>query len=170
MFRNPLVNVDGSAESQAALVQAIDIARVSHGRIGLLAPLPPLSAWISCPPFAPAISRRQMEKELEAAAQRSVDEAERAVPGDIPVTKLVVRAKPVAALLTVARRGPWDVVVVGDRFAACPFRERYGVARLLRASPVPVLVVSGGCTHAPAPWVQRDRGLPGVRSAAVVSE
>lgn len=170
MFRNPLVNVDGSTGSRAALSQAIEIARASHGRIGLLAALPRLSAWISCPPFAPAISRRQMEKDLEEAARRSIDEAERAVPADIPVTKLVMRAKPADALLTQVRTGPWDVVIVGDRLEGCPFPVPYGITRLLRGSPVPVLVVSEGSDPAPVADVEEGSERRALRTLTVTSE
>ena len=169
MFRNLLVHVNGSPASRAALAQAIEIARVSGGRIGLSAAIPRVSPWISTPPFAPSTSRRQMELELGRETQRSVEEAEQAVPVDIPVTKLVMRAKPADALLTHVRSGRWDVVIVGHRLAGCPFATPHGITRLLRGSPVPVLVMSERCDADLARDAEEGRRAQSSRPLAAAS-
>lgn len=141
MFLNVLLGIDGSASAAQALDRAIEIARASRGRIGLLAVAAEPSAWIAMAPFALAISRTRLRAELEAEALRQVDEAERAVPADVPVTKLLAHGRAADALLTYALDGPWDLIVVGDRW---PLRR-------LRKSPVPVLVVRSGSEVLAAP-------------------
>lgn len=140
MFRNVLLGTDGSASAAQALDRVIEIARESRGRIGLLAVAAEPSACVALAPFALAVSCAGLRAQLEAEAQRHIDEAERAVPADVPVTKLLARGRPADALLAQALDGPWDLIVVGDGW---PLRRRAG-ARLLRTSPVPVLVVRGG--------------------------
>lgn len=152
MFRNVLLGIDGSPSATQALGRAIEIAQASGGRIGLLGVVPAPGAWIAMTPFALPISTTQLAADLEADAQRHVDEAERAVPADVPVTKLLARGSVAEALLTQALDGPWDLIVVGHRASADRWPLRRGVgARLLRKSPVPVLVVRGASERAPAP-------------------
>jgi nucleotide-binding universal stress UspA family protein len=88
------------------------------------------------------VSRRELERQLLEWAQRNVEAAAKLVPEDIPITKLVTRGAPGAALLREARHGAWDLVVVGQahRRPRLPLLERVG-DRLNRRSPTPVLVV-----------------------------
>lgn len=132
MFHNVLMGVDGSASAAQALDRAIEIARASRGRLGLLAVAGEPSPCVALAPFALAVSRSMLRADLEAEALRQLDAAERAVPPDVPVTKLLARGRPADALLTQALDGPWDLIVVGDGGAP---------RRLLRRSPVAVLVV-----------------------------
>jgi nucleotide-binding universal stress UspA family protein len=166
LFRNVLLGIDGSAEATDALSRAIGIARASGGRLGLLSVAATPSAWIALPPFALPVSRAQLAAELEAYAERQLCQAERAVPADVPVTKLMARGSVARALLAQVREGPWDLIVVGH--SCCtrrwPLRRAAG-ARLLRESPVPVLVVRSGeeaeLFHAPA-----AQARPAARSRA----
>lgn len=144
MFRNLLVGIDGSLSARQALTRAIEIARASHGRLGLLsvAAGPARGISLALPPFALPAWRPQLAAQLETDAQRHLDTAERTVPADVPVTKLLGRASMADALLEHARQGPWDLIVVGHRSCADRWPLPRGVGtRLLRASPVPVLVV-----------------------------
>ncbi len=144
MFRNLLVGIDGSASATQALAQAIDMARASRGRLGLVsvAARPSRGSRIALPPFALPISPPQLAAQLQADAQRHLDKAEPTVPADVPVTKLLSRGSVADALLEHTRDGPWDLIVLGQRSCADlgPLRRGVGM-RLLRASPVPVLVV-----------------------------
>jgi nucleotide-binding universal stress UspA family protein len=159
MFRNVLVGVDGSASATHALAEAIEIARASGGRLGLLsvAASPSRGIALALPPSVSPVSQAQLSAQLQAKAQRNLDEAERSVPADMPVTKLLSHGSVVRALLTRTHDGPWDLIVVGHRRAAdrWPLRQSVGT-RLLRASPVPVLVVSS----ASKPTPRRPRRLP----------
>ena len=142
MFRNVLVYADGSPSGERALRHAIDIARASGGRIGILGVAPRPSPMISAGPCGVPISRAALAAELEMEARRYVDEAERAVPAHVPVTKLLAHGSSAKALLDHAGRCPWDLLVVGQRAASerWPCGRRLGT-RLSRSSPVPVLIV-----------------------------
>ena len=142
MFRNVLVGVDGSASAAQALGEAIDIARASGGRIGLLGVAGTPSPWIALTPFALPVSRSDVAAQLDAETQRHVDEAERCVPADVPVTKLLAHGSAAKALLAQVDGGRWDLVVVGHRTDRDRRPLRRGVGDwLLRRSPVPVLVI-----------------------------
>jgi nucleotide-binding universal stress UspA family protein len=124
------------------------------GRLGLLGVAASPTRWISLalPPFLLPISTPRLAAQLEADAQRDVDQAERTVPADVPVTKLLSRGGVAEALLERTREGPWDLIVVGHRSSADRWPLRRGVGtRLLRASPVPVLVVQSASEPAAAP-------------------
>jgi nucleotide-binding universal stress UspA family protein len=142
MFRNVLVYADGSPSGDRALRQAIEIASASGGRIGILGVASRPSPMISTAPFTIPVSRTALAAELESEARRHVDEAERAVPADVPVTKMLAHGSSAKALLAHAGRCPWDLLVVGQRAASerWPSGRRLG-ARLSRSSPVPVLIV-----------------------------
>jgi nucleotide-binding universal stress UspA family protein len=160
MFRNVLVGVDGSPSAARALEQAIDLARASGGRLGLLGVAPLPSPWVSVTPFAMPVSSTVFAAQLDAEAQRNVDEAERTVPADVPVTKLLAHGSAAKALLAHAETGPWDLVMVGHRPSSDHRLLRRGVGDwLLHRSPVPVLVVRS----APEPAPLR-RGAPVVHA------
>lgn len=144
MFRNVLVGIDGSESAQWALRHAIDIVGSCGGRIGLVSVVPEPSLWIALPPFALPLSQARLAEELEGEAKRHLDEAEHAVPTDVPVTKLLARGNASEVLVTHALDGPWDLIVVGHRRSLdrWPIARRVG-AQLLRSSPVPVLIVRG---------------------------
>jgi nucleotide-binding universal stress UspA family protein len=86
------------------------------------------------------VSRERLEKDLLEWAERNVEEAARLVPAEIPITKLVARGRPGAALLREARTGCWDLVVVGESHRRR--RLLHSVGQWLgRRIGVPVLVV-----------------------------
>jgi nucleotide-binding universal stress UspA family protein len=162
MFHRILVGVDDSSASRAALAKAIELVQAGRGRLGLLssAPSPPPMAGIG--PVVLPVSRREMDRQLVEWAERNVEAAARLVPEDVPLTKLVARGAPGAALLREARRGCWDLVVVGQahRRPRLPLLERVG-DRLNRRSPTPVLVVHEEPDAVPAArragWFSRRR-------------
>lgn len=167
MFRNVLVYADGSPSGERALRHAIDIAQASGGRIGILGVAARPSLMISMAPFTVPVSRSGLAAELEGEARRSVDEAERAVPADVPVTKLLAHGTTAKALLAHAGRCPWDLLVVGERAASerWPTGRRLG-ARLSRSSPVPVLIVRDAADAAPARAAE-DRRAPSAEPAKI---
>jgi nucleotide-binding universal stress UspA family protein len=140
MFRNVLVAIDGSASATQALARAIEMARASGGRLGLLSVAASPTRWISPPPSVLSISRPQLAAQLQADAQNHVDRAERTVPADVPVTKLLSHRSMADALLEHTRDGRRDLIVVAHPGVADRRPLRRGVAtRLLSASSVPVL-------------------------------
>jgi nucleotide-binding universal stress UspA family protein len=141
MFHRILVAVDDSSAAKKAFERAVDLAEAGHGRLGLLSSAPgppPLPAG----PVVFPVSPSQLEQDSLRWAQHNVNEAERLVPADVPVTKLVTRGAPGPALLREARSGRWDLVVVGQtqRRFRWPFTKPVG-EWLNRRSPTAVLVV-----------------------------
>lgn len=141
MFHRILVGVDDSNASREALERAIELVEAGHGRLGLLSSAPKAVVPVAGTAAVP-VSFERLDRELVEWAQRNVDAAERLVPKDVPVTKIVARGSPAAALLREARSGRWDLIVVGQahRRPRLPLLERIG-DRLNRRSPTPVLVV-----------------------------
>ena len=161
MFRNILVGIDGSSTSLGALRRAVEIAMASRGRLGLLSVAPRLGAWFAPPPFALPVSRGQMEAELEAEAERNLQRAAEEVPADVPVTKLLARGRPADVLLTHALDGYWDLIVIGHHSGLLrwPPGRRVG-ARLVRSSPIPVLIVRGEPSASTTPAATRASAHP----------
>jgi nucleotide-binding universal stress UspA family protein len=152
-----LVAVDGSRQAAFALRHAVAIAQAQHAVLTLVAvlrPPPALAALVGVPPDM-----------LESQAEQEVDRRLRALaaqlPADLSVTTVLRRGSPAAQILAVAADRAADLIVLGARG-----RGRLGGAvlgsvssQVLRASPVPVLVL-----HAPpeppraAEEPHRDRG------------
>jgi nucleotide-binding universal stress UspA family protein len=139
MFHRILVGVDDSPAARRALERAIELARESHGRIGLLtsAPAPPLI--IATSPVVPPASRSQLCDEMVEWAQECIEEATAVIPDEIPVTKLVACGEPCAALRQEAEKGCWDLIVVGQ--SARRHWLRSAVGARLDGHATPVLVV-----------------------------
>jgi nucleotide-binding universal stress UspA family protein len=141
MFHRILVGIDDSPAARLALERAIELAEAGRGRLGLLVSAPEPSGAIWAGPIAVPQSREGMRAQLENWAEKTVADAERAVPPEIPVTKLVTRGDPSAALIREVDCGEWDLVVVGQaaRRRRLPFQRAVG--ERLRGVPKPVLVV-----------------------------
>ena len=111
MFLNILVAVDGSASSQRALEQAVDLARAMNSKLTLITVAPPISHYV---PLA-GVSSDTMRKELDAWAQGTLDEAAAAVPDGV----IAHRAQPTGhagpKILEEIDRGQYDLVVLGSR-------------------------------------------------------
>ena len=140
MFHRILVGVDDSRAAREALARAIELVEAGHGRLGLLSSAPAAPPLTSAGPVVLPVSRDRLEQDLLNWAERNVEEAARLVPEHIPITKLVTRGRPGAALLGEARTGRWDLVVVGQSPRRHRLIDSVG-ERLNRRSAVPVLVV-----------------------------
>jgi nucleotide-binding universal stress UspA family protein len=140
MFHRILVGVDDSKAAREALARAVELVEAGHGRLGLLSSAPAPPPLTAAGPIVLPVSRDRLEQELLEWAERNVEEAARLVPTDIPITKLVTRGRPGAALLREARTGRWDLVVVGQSHRRRRWLDSVG-ERLNRRSGVPVLVV-----------------------------
>jgi nucleotide-binding universal stress UspA family protein len=140
MFHRILVGVDDSKVAREALARAVELVEAGHGRLGLLSSAPSAPPLACAGPVMLPVSRDRLEQDLLRWAQRNVEEAARLVPEHIPITKLVTRGHPAAALLREARSGCWDLVVVGQSHRRRRLFDSLG-ERLNRRSGVPVLVV-----------------------------
>jgi nucleotide-binding universal stress UspA family protein len=146
MFHNILVAVDGSADADEALTQAIDLAESEHTRLTLISgvqKLPPV-AFIgpSAYPLADidAGARSWAEGVLRSARDR--------VPDDIPVTTVLTDQPIRGALIHQIRRGGHDLIVMGSRGRGAVRATLLGSVShyILNHSPIPVLILHAG-TH-----------------------
>ncbi|MEA2279867.1 MAG: hypothetical protein QOK21_474 [Solirubrobacteraceae bacterium] len=140
---NVLVPIDGSRESRLALAYGLAIARVQHARLGLVAVVPELP-----PLYGPAAAARP---ELEASAQTEMEKvlarARDGLPQDVSVTTRLLGGEPSKAIVTAAREGGHDLIVMGSRGRGRLQGALLGSVSqaVLHAAPVRVIVV-----HEPA--------------------
>jgi nucleotide-binding universal stress UspA family protein len=156
MFRNILVAVDGSADAQQALVQAIDLARSQNARLTLFSAVvaPPSVAYVGVSGDVTANLIHEAEAEADATLRTAVER----VPADVSVTT-VLSGEPVRpALVSQIAAGEHDLVVMGSRGRGALRSVLLGSVShyVLNHSPVPVLIV-----HA-----ERDAALDGAESAS----
>jgi nucleotide-binding universal stress UspA family protein len=137
MFRSILVAVDGSPAATSALREAVDIARSEGARLTLMtvARLPRMLIG----PYAVSLT----DADLEASAREVLDDAEKLVPDDVPVSTFVGRGPAPAAILRRIEAARHDLVVMGSRGLGPAGALLLGsVSRaVLAQSPVPVLIV-----------------------------
>jgi nucleotide-binding universal stress UspA family protein len=141
MFRNILVAVDGSADAQQALAQAIDLARSENARLTLFSAVvaPPSVAYVGVSGDVTASLIREAEAEAEAILRTAVER----VPDDVSVTT-VQSGEPVRpALLSQIAAGQHDLIVMGSRGRGAVRSVLLGSVShyVLDHSPVAVLIV-----------------------------
>ena len=147
MPRPIILGYDGSACSEAALDEAIELARDAAGATIVLVYCHEPPPGLSCPldPGCPAAKElrdyeRRVEHEVEPMLERA---AERVRAAGIDSEVLLVWDDPVRALEAVARERGSRVIVVGShgRGAIAGAFGRHTPFELLHHSEVPVLVV-----------------------------
>jgi nucleotide-binding universal stress UspA family protein len=134
---NILVGVDGSAGSQRALAYAADVAHSEHGRLTLIAVVPPpLWTRMAFPPVG------YDHRVIVAGWAQVLHAAADCLPEDVPVTTRFVHGRPADAIVCRAVEGCHDLVVVGCEGRGLLHGAIGGVSRkVARRCPVPVLVV-----------------------------
>ena len=140
MFRNILVAVDGSPDSELALGHAVDLARSQHSKLTLITAViaPPATAYLGINGLLPPRSGdpcTDAQKVLRAAARR--------VPEDQPVTTVLSQDPIRAAILRQVKEGRHDLVVMGSRGRGALRSAALGSVShyVLNHSPAPVLIV-----------------------------
>ncbi len=141
MFRNILVAIDGSPDSDQALTQAIDLAESEHSRLTLFSAvvMPPASAYIGAGGGVAATLARDAETETETILRT----AARQVPDQVSLST-VLSSEPVRhALIHQIKEGAHDVVVMGSRGRGAVRSVLLGSVShyVLHHSPIPVLIV-----------------------------
>jgi nucleotide-binding universal stress UspA family protein len=145
MFRNILVAIDGSAHSEEALVQAVDLARREHSRLTIMTGEVrlPTGAYLAVAGVAlPLVADTQAE------AQQALRRALEKVPPDLPVTTILTDQPICRALLAQIRTAGHDLLVLGARTrGTLRLTLRGAIARRLHRPPVPMLIVGedGSC-------------------------
>jgi hypothetical protein len=149
MYGNVLVWIDDPVSAAQVLAAGVEMARASNGRLSLLttAARPSRRISLALPPFALPVVRDRLAAQIDAEAQRRVDEYAQLVPADVPVTKLLSYRRMADALLVHTRTGPWDLVVVSLGAVGRRTPRRCIRMRVLDTSSIPVLVLQ----HSPNP-------------------
>lgn len=134
-YRNILIAHDGSADADAALEHAAQLARDQHARLTLLtvAPLPHQPGAMGAP----------VTPDLVDCFTESQRRAADSVPDDVSVTTQLLRGEPAETILCAARKGDHDLIVMGSHGHSRLHRALLGSVshRILHDSPVPVLLI-----------------------------
>jgi nucleotide-binding universal stress UspA family protein len=153
VYRHILVTIDGSAEADAALQEAIDLAQDCGSRLTIVALARPQPWWSMCSVYPVAMF--QLQADLLTAAEAALCEARERVPDDLPVTTILARTALRNVLCGRAASGCYDLLVVGKRRA---LRRRRRV-RSLRG--IPMLVVTPPAPpRSPTATPRSDRSAP----------
>jgi nucleotide-binding universal stress UspA family protein len=140
MFHNILVAVDGSADADAALAHAIDLAQSEHTRLTLITAVvePPSTAYLMAGENAGQLSET-VHRQAEAVIRQARDR----VPADLPVTTVLSEQPIRVALIRQLKEGHHDLVVIGSRGRGAIRSGLLGSVShyVLHHSPVPVLIV-----------------------------
>jgi nucleotide-binding universal stress UspA family protein len=141
VFRNILVAVDGSADSDRALDHAIALTRDQHARLTILTIIPPVSPMVA---FTADVA--QCAAAIEHACQQVLREAADRVPGDVGLTTRMAEGVPDRKIIETALDSGADLIVIGSRGRGRLRGALLGSVSqaVLHHSPVPVLVA-----HAP---------------------
>lgn len=148
MFHNILVAVDGSADADAALAHAIDLAESEHTRLTL----------ITAPVDVPAVGflgagevTARLIVDARFQAEAILRRAREQVPDDLPVTTVLADEPIRSALIRRIKEGSHDLVVMGSRGRGAVRAALLGSAShyVLHHSPVPVLIVHADRSRQP---------------------
>jgi nucleotide-binding universal stress UspA family protein len=156
MFRNILVSVDGSADAERALSEAIDIAQADRARLTILTAIPKSPTWM-CAALAVPVPP-PLDRELERESQQILRAAERRVPDSVPVTTILTRKPIREAIQKRIAEGHHDLLVIGSRGRGAVRSSLLGSVshHALNHSPIPVLIVHDDGTgeiSTPAPKI-----------------
>ena len=139
MFRRILVAFDRSPHARRALAEAVDLAEATHARLTVITVAPDSMDWVIGGTYGAPVSRIDTERAFECV----LDSAIQAIPDHQPVQSILARGAAGPAIVREARVGAHDLIVMGSRGRGELTSLLLGsVSRhVLRASPVPVLVV-----------------------------
>jgi nucleotide-binding universal stress UspA family protein len=162
MFRNILVAIDGSPDSDEALTQAIDLAESEHARLTLFSAVvtPPAGAYIGGGGEVAATLARDAEAETETVLQT----ATRRVPDQVSVSTVQSSEPARPALIHQIKTGAHDLVVMGSRGRGAVRSVLLGSVShyVLHHSPIPVLIVHADPERGlqSSPTLSRDQPAP----------
>ena len=141
MFHKILVAIDGSADAEEALAQAIDLAESERASVTVFSAVatPPPAAYIGPSGAAAATIAGEAERATEALLRGAVERD----PDDVSVRTQLSRKPVKDALLQAIESGGHDLVVMGSRGRGALRAALLGSVshHVLHHSRVPVLIV-----------------------------
>jgi len=141
MFRNILVAIDGSPDSDQALAEALDLAESEHARLPLFSAVvtPSAVAYTGLGGAVAATVGRDGEATTEGVLRAAVER----VPDHVSVGTVLSRESVRPALLHQISSGHHDLVVMGSRGRGAVRSVLLGSVShyVLHHSPIPVLIV-----------------------------
>jgi nucleotide-binding universal stress UspA family protein len=146
VFKSILVAVDGSADAEEALTQAIDLAESERARLTLITGVSqlPTTAYL-----AAGEGTAEFRANAQAEAEATLRRARKRVPKGIHVTAVLSEEPIRGALIRQIRAGSHDLVVMGSRGRGAVRAAVLGSVShyVLHHSSVPVLIVHAGCSR-----------------------
>ncbi len=143
MFKHILVAVDGSAHSERALDEAIDLAQQGDAALTLVTVVPDVSTLALGGGFAPAIDYQGLSDDLDREYKELLEGEQAKLPAEDRFRAILLRGRPARAIVDEVKAGGHDLVVMGSRGRGGLRSMMLGSVsqEVLHASPVPVLVV-----------------------------
>src|ERR1700727_336992 len=141
MYHNILAAIDGSADSDQAVSQAIDLADSEHARLTFF------SSVSTPPPVAYSGMAGDVVTELIKDAETETEQILRAaleqVPDGVSVSTILSKEPARPAVLRALEQGRYDLLVMGSRGRGAVRSVVLGSVSpyVLHHSPVPVLIV-----------------------------
>jgi nucleotide-binding universal stress UspA family protein len=141
MFRNVLLGLDFTPQSQRALDEAIALCEQHGGRLTILTAIPEVRGW-AAGPCESVTAANDLNAQLEREACQLQHDALDRIPADLPVCTLIRREHACAALRAELETGRHDALVIGASTTGRLRCTRSLTRRLLRRGGIPVLVAS----------------------------
>lgn len=143
MFHKILVAIDGSDDAHRGLREAIDLARSNRAQLTILSVCPKPTSLMVGGPVVPPIDVRVIEEAMKAEHERLLEDAISEVPEDVSVVRVMAEGAPARAILELAARGDYDLIVLGSRGRGDVSAMVLGSVshQVLHHSPIPVLVI-----------------------------
>lgn len=142
MFKSIVVGVDRSQHAQAALAQAVDIARTQQSALTVVIAYSTVMPWGPVAPL-PQSSIDEFLAGIRADAKAVADETAAAIPKELHADIRMVEGGPAEAILDQAEAAKHDLIVVGSRGRGDARSILLGSVShaVLHHSRVPVLIV-----------------------------
>jgi nucleotide-binding universal stress UspA family protein len=139
VYRNILVALDGSADSQTALRHAITLARDQNAKVTLLTVVPHQPTPVGPGVAAPA--------ETDESHNEIIKEALAVIPRDIGVTTRLEHGEIAMTILKAVADGEYDLLVMGSHGHSRVHRALLGSVseKVLHRAAVPVLMLRSHC-------------------------